>query len=787
MSAVVGLPARAFAALLVFSCVMPSVLAAGRVFTLEDELSLADFGDISYTGKVQATTYSPDGRLVAVHVGRGLPTENLVESELRVYSTAALRAFSDGRSSLPPAPIWSFKRSTYREGPIIQDIRWTADSSDLAFLLRTRSGSMQLSFARLADGTVTPLSAEGQAVTAFDLVNAHCYVYAVRDVGGPVSVSPEAPGVDVTGRALFEVLFPVDRYPGRARTVDRSELWAACGAPPERVLDAGTGRPVILFAEGLRSLRLSPDGRWLLTVRPLAQVPADWALKYPPPSASQPYRIEAGPQDLAAPSGPLLTGRYELIDLQRRGSVVPVDAPTGASAFWPARVRPQWSLSSNAVVLPSVFMPRDTEQSAVGDVPCLAVFELSTRETRCVDRAVRQISTVGASGGRSARISAVEFGGPSGKSVRVTVAARPGPDTVRHYRRVAGGEWKLTRASNGAARPALAGIEQSASDPPVLAVAGKGPRSGRTVWNPNPQLAALDLGAVSVWRWKTATGREMTGGLYLPPGDPGARRYPLVIQTHEFDERAFRPSGIYPTSYAARVLAGHGIAVLQTRCSAAAWTEDEVTCQIQSYEAAVRMLDAAGLIDRERIGITGFSRTCLYVLEALTRSTLRFSAASITDGMSGGYWQQMLSLDLAGSRFSSERVVRNGGQPWGDGLQSWLRNAPTFNMQKVTAPVQVFGAGPASLLSMWEPYALLRFQGKPAEMVMLESDEHVLTNPAVRRASQGRTVDWMRFWLQGEEDPAPEKRDQYRAWERQCELQKRSAPGLRTFCRLPSH
>ena len=40
---------------------------------------------------------------------------------------------------------------------------------------------------------------------------------------------------------------------------------------------------------------------------------------------------------------------------------------------------------------------------------------------------------------------------------------------------------------------------------------------------------------------------------------------------------------------------------------------------------------------------------------------------------------------------------------------------------------------------------------------MLQTDEHVLTNPAVRMASQGRTVDWFRFWLMDEEDLSPPK------------------------------
>jgi hypothetical protein len=47
---------------------------------------------------------------------------------------------------------------------------------------------------------------------------------------------------------------------------------------------------------------------------------------------------------------------------------------------------------------------------------------------------------------------------------------------------------------------------------------------------------------------------------------------------------------------------------------------------------------------------------------------------------------------------------------------------------------------------------------------MLNTDEHVLTNPAARTASQQGSVDWFRFWLQGYEDPDPSKADQYKCW-----------------------
>jgi len=72
---------------------------------------------------------------------------------------------------------------------------------------------------------------------------------------------------------------------------------------------------------------------------------------------------------------------------------------------------------------------------------------------------------------------------------------------------------------------------------------------------------------------------------------------------------------------------------------------------------------------------------------------------------------------------------------------------------------------------MWGPYAALRLLHKPVELVMLNTDEHVLTNPSVRLASQGGSVDWFRFWLQDYEDPDPAKAEQYVRWRELRKLQ----------------
>jgi acetyl esterase/lipase len=70
-----------------------------------------------------------------------------------------------------------------------------------------------------------------------------------------------------------------------------------------------------------------------------------------------------------------------------------------------------------------------------------------------------------------------------------------------------------------------------------------------------------------------------------------------------------------------------------------------------------------------------------------------------------------------------------------------------------------------------EFYMALRRLGKPVEQVIYPGAPHVFDRPFHRRASLERNLDWFRFWLQGVEDSAPTKAEQYRRWRALRELE----------------
>jgi hypothetical protein len=340
-----------------------------------------------------------------------------------------------------------------------------------------------------------------------------------------------------------------------------------------------------------------------------------------------------------------------------------------------------------------------------------------------------------------------------------TLTYQEGPD----------GTW--SRIENGvvSSPPIEVIVQESVNDPPKLAAIDKITGRSTTLLDPNNRIRELDLGEASEYHWADEAGRSWVGGLVKPPDYVAGRRYPLVIQTHGFLKDRFIGSGILDsgTAFAARPLAANGIIVLQVNDQVCGLhyvgSPEEVECGRSAYESAVKRLVQDGEVDFNRIGIIGFSQTGLYVMKMLTSSNIHLAAATISDAAVGGYLD-FLAIDPSNKQMHRDDVKQIGAEPFGNGLQKWFADSPVFNMDKISTPTRFEAVGPPIILSMWEPYALLRYLGNPTEMIQFDFGTHPLSNPAERIASQCGNVDWFRFWLKDEEDPSPAKKGQYARW-----------------------
>jgi dipeptidyl aminopeptidase/acylaminoacyl peptidase len=729
-----------------------------RAFTVKDDIELVRFDDST------PIQFSPDGNYLAVFASQGLLDLNRVENSLRLYRVEEVQEFlSHFDKSEPPSPVWIVKRYGMT-GPIINHWCWLPDSTGLAFLEPTANGK-RLFVADLRNRTIDPLTSATEAVELFDIRDRSHYVYTVDDAAGQKEWKAkfQKPTIVGTGRDIWELLFP--DAPVTALFVSpRRHLWAV---EPTKRFEVKVGGASLGLVDS-SGLALSPNGKSVVTALPVVEVPSSWERLYPPaPDNLSPLaRIHTGHQDLSFnPNSVWPVQQYVRIDLERGVVQSLTDAPLSRDAGWRGSGGSlSWSGDGQAVLLPHTFL-RSKDQAP--SRPCVAVVDLLSDNRTCVETLKSRTSGSGSERGYHS-IDEVRF--VNGEKRRVVVMFRDeqGRPGSIEYQYAATGSWEPVLENRGDPSRERSGLEitvkQGLNNPPQLVAANK--KTSQVLWDPNPQLESIDLGKVSVYKWRDQDGGERTGALYKPEGYRLGRRYPLVIQTYGLTTSEFLPSGTLSTAFAAKALAAAGIMVLQIAEHCPYSSPEEGECAMSAYEAASRQLVSEGFVDPERIGIIGFSRTCFYVMETLTMSSLHVKAASVTDGVTADYFQYM----------QGERLTRNfdamiGAPPFGDGLQQWFKRSPGFNLDKVNTPLIVVAEGPGSVLFMWQTYAALHYLHKPVDLVMLNTQEHILTNPAVRMASQGGTVDWFRFWLQGYENPDPALADQYARWRQMRKVQ----------------
>ncbi len=312
------------------------------------------------------------------------------------------------------------------------------------------------------------------------------------------------------------------------------------------------------------------------------------------------------------------------------------------------------------------------------------------------------------------------------------------------------------------------------NSPPRIFIRDKQNNQRSLLLDLNPQFKDLMFGRVENITFRASDGHTVKAGLYRPPDFATGKKYPLVIQTHAWNPERFWIDGPYSTAFAAQPLAGRGFLVLQleedlSRISGPGEYEQEMA----AYQGAIDYLDGLQLIDLNRLGILGFSRTGLTVKYTLTHSRFHFAAATVADGSDGGYFAYLAMLNsIGGSSLDFERV--NGAPPFGTGLAQWFNNSPGFNLEKVTTPLRLEADHPGSLFFAWEWFVGLHRLDKPVDLIYMPEADHVLVKPYERLVSQQGNVDWFRFWLKGEEDPDPAKAEQYARWRELRKLQEKN-------------
>ncbi|HEY2470915.1 MAG TPA: hypothetical protein VGI45_24185 [Terracidiphilus sp.] len=526
---------------------------------------------------------------------------------------------------------------------------------------------------------------------------------------------------------------------------------------------------------------LSPDGRFLVELLPVTHVPASWSL-YQLPAAYDGPQIDD--PKVVSPFNMDHLMQYSIIDLMT-GKMSPlIDGPS-ASTLGSADVSSAtWSRDGRRILITNTFTPPKHSDRPDGNIslePCAAaVVDIRADEVQCI--APSRLKPMGREAGSDASAELTGARLENGHDARLTFLGKGGVRVVNYEYRE--GKWRPLSAGavvddrlsvgTGKEKRISLWVRQDLNSPPTLWATDRTTGISREIWDPNPQLQGIERGTASIYQWRDGSGYEWAGGLIKPVGYVPGQRYPLVIQTHGFHPDEFLSDGSYTTAMAALPLASAGIMVLQVPDRHDhSGTSREATDYIVSFEAAIDQLVAQGMIDPKRVGLTGFSRTCYYVLSALTRDPGRYAAAVVADGVDGSYMEHRLYQ----ANMGTWDIGIYGGAPTGRGLGTWVSTAPNFHLDSVKAPLRIEALGPASLLGEWELYSSLREQNKAVDLIYIRDGQHILQKPMDRVASQQGIVDWYRFWLTDQMCSAADTRGWDSRWLEMRELESKRRSG----------
>jgi dipeptidyl aminopeptidase/acylaminoacyl peptidase len=741
---------------------LPSVTTAeARPFEVSDSIQIADF--------VEVPAFSPDGRYFVTVTQRGLLPQGVSEATLWLFESAEVRRTIAGGSTIVPIALARISGAintgsgALGSQGLVMNIRWTPDSDGVVFLGRNGQDNRQLFRVNLDDQKAVSLSPATQDVVDFTISSRGIVYLSAPDV--PSSKASAAPDIVIgTGMSFSQLFYPNAQSRNHPTPF---EVWLIEGAIAAPVRAASRDSPLrVIGSYNVGAMTGSPDGSRMIVIAHADEVPASWG-RYatsgqPDTRAFLAHSAAENPQN---DYGRAL--QYHVIDLEKGERHPLLDAPV---ADWQRGGRDSlqaaWSADGRYVAVSGTYLPIDPRTGKGPLRSCgAAVVDTRTPKYQCLDdhTKAKAASVQGFSWQRTGRLT-VQFNDAK---------------SLDYEQR--NGRWRVTAnvAAVNVAPPLALSIREALNDPPTLFAKDSTSGQERRIFDPNPQLADIAMGTVTEIFWKDGHGRTINGGLVRPADFVTGKRYPLVIQTHNFRPRRFFRTGISNTASAGRALAARGILVLQVDEPGEPFmfTPQEATENgTKVYLAVIDKLASEGLVDPARVGITGYSRTAFYVSKTLTDASDRFAAAVVANGAAGSLidYYTAITGDIDEDKWTG---LFAGAQPYGEGLDKWIANAPGLRTDRIRAPVLVSAAGPGELLGLWGLYAPLRQQGKPVELQYIRGGQHNLIQPLQVLAHQELIVDWFDFWLNGHEDPSTEKIDQYRRWGAFRKARLQSEPG----------
>ena len=356
---------------------------------------------------------------------------------------------------------------------------------------------------------------------------------------------------------------------------------------------------------------------------------------------------------------------------------------------------------------------------------------------------------------------------------------RPGNNVLRNILTVEG--VVALNAGCEVSRSKLICLYQNISEPQRLVATDLQNGDLETLFDPNGDIRETTLGSRPTWvNIPTEPEFNSYGYLLLPPEYDHKEQLPIIVVTYRCYE--FLRGGV-GNEYPIYPLAAQGFAVFcfepplddfkgqethhaLENLKATYAPGDPRQRRIQAaLEAALNLIGENSVIDTMRTGLTGLSTGAYLVNYALHSSEKKPAAAIVSSVMfdSPNYF-------LLGPQRTWFRSMGLGAPD--ETPERWSSISLRNNLNRVDTPLLLNVADREMLLTL-STVTAFQDANKPVEMYIYPDEYHNKWQPQHRLAIYRRNIQWLKFWLKGEEEASPVSSGQYERWrgmrDKQCE------------------
>lgn len=302
-----------------------------------------------------------------------------------------------------------------------------------------------------------------------------------------------------------------------------------------------------------------------------------------------------------------------------------------------------------------------------------------------------------------------------------------------------GGQRELVVAGGVAAIEAMS----LSADARKIALVGSTAKHGREVFvmdekgrprrltNSNPWLDGVALGEQSVIRWRARDGMEIEGLLIKPVGFEDGRKYPLIVHAHGGPESCYVDGWTTRYSTPGQMAAGQGYVSLYPNYRSStgrgvafskAGQGDAAGAEFTDCVDGVDHLVRLGMVDENRVGITGGSYGGYFSAWAATKFSHRFQASVMFVGISNQI-SKVGTTDIPQESYWSHWHLR----PW-ENVDLFLDRSPIMHTRKAQTPILILHGKDdprVSYTQSVELYRWLKLKGDvPVRLVLYPGEGH---------------------------------------------------------------